>query len=407
MFHYRVTCWPIVSLITLFAVGNLYGGDRPIEKEKESAREEAAWSLFIRSQMKQWQQSLKIREALEQDTSLEFIETPLQDVVDFLEDRHNIEIELDTRALDVMGIGSDTPVTRELRGVTLGFALKLMLRDLDLTYQIDEEVVLITSREKADRKESVRIFAIGDLTDDDKAMEKMVTAARVAANLDLDQVAAFRDRLIVRGTRDDFRNVERLLIDLRGHASSQMDHSRHPLDRWPLGKNVNLSGRVSDADLPYLKAHKQIGQLDISKSSVSDDGLALIRDMPELEVLLAGGTRITDGGLAHLKQMKKLKVLDLMGTGVTDKGLAEIASLKSLKILSIGNSQRHLAKVSKKAVDGLKKSLPGCQIHAYYYQPRPMGESKKPKPAADDDPFGGGAGRGDDPFGVPDDPFGS
>jgi len=34
---------------------------------------------------------------------LEFIETPLQDVIDFLKETHKIEIQIDRRALDDVG----------------------------------------------------------------------------------------------------------------------------------------------------------------------------------------------------------------------------------------------------------------------------------------------------------------
>ena len=37
----------------------------------------------------------KIREALDQPTQMEFVDTPLKDVVDYLRDLHHIEIQLD------------------------------------------------------------------------------------------------------------------------------------------------------------------------------------------------------------------------------------------------------------------------------------------------------------------------
>ncbi len=76
---------------------------------------------------------------------MEFIETPLQDVIDFLKDFHQIEIQIDQKSLDDVGIGTDTPITRNLKGITLRSALRLLLRDLDLTYLIRDEVLLIHS----------------------------------------------------------------------------------------------------------------------------------------------------------------------------------------------------------------------------------------------------------------------
>ncbi len=42
-------------------------------------------------------------------------------------DKHHIEIQLHNKALGDVGIGSDTPVTKNLKGITLRSALRLML----------------------------------------------------------------------------------------------------------------------------------------------------------------------------------------------------------------------------------------------------------------------------------------
>ena len=105
----------------------------------------------------------KINDALKSPTQLEFIETPLQDVIDFLKDFHQIEIQIDQRALDDVGIGTDTPITRNLKGITLRSALRLLLRDLDLTYVIQDEVLLITTPEEAETRLSTKVYPVADL----------------------------------------------------------------------------------------------------------------------------------------------------------------------------------------------------------------------------------------------------
>ena len=66
-------------------------------------------------------------------------------MIDYLKDLHSIEIQIDEKALADMGIGSDTPITRNLKGITLRSALRLMLKELDLTYVIRDEVLSITT----------------------------------------------------------------------------------------------------------------------------------------------------------------------------------------------------------------------------------------------------------------------
>jgi len=105
----------------------------------------------------------KIRKALASPTEFEFIETPLQDVVELLKDKHKIEIQIDRRALDDVGIGTDTRVTKNLHGISLRSALRLMLREFDLTYVIQDEVLLVTTPEEACGRPSTVLYPIGDL----------------------------------------------------------------------------------------------------------------------------------------------------------------------------------------------------------------------------------------------------
>jgi hypothetical protein len=77
----------------------------------------------------------KIEEALKSPTRLDFDELPLQEVLTYLKDLHHIEIQVDRKALDEVGLDPSTvPITKHLEGISLHSALKLMLRDLDLTY---------------------------------------------------------------------------------------------------------------------------------------------------------------------------------------------------------------------------------------------------------------------------------
>jgi hypothetical protein len=100
----------------------------------------------------------KILTALDEDTRLEFIETPLNDVVNFLKELHGIEIELDVGALADVAIDNDTPITKNLKGISLRSALRLMLADLQLTYVIKNEVLLITTIEQAEEMMATRVY---------------------------------------------------------------------------------------------------------------------------------------------------------------------------------------------------------------------------------------------------------
>jgi hypothetical protein len=96
-----------------------------------------------------------IRAALDQKTDIKFIEKPLRAVFDDLKQSHDIEIQLDYRALDDSGIPTDTPVTRSIKGVTLRSALNLLLDDLDLTYAVQNGVLKITTEAEAQKLQNL------------------------------------------------------------------------------------------------------------------------------------------------------------------------------------------------------------------------------------------------------------
>lgn len=109
----------------------------------------------------------RIRAALDEDTMLDFIETPLDQVIDFFEELHEVSVEIDTRALDDVGIGTDVPITRNLKGITLRSALRLMLDDLELTYIIKHEALMITTTEAADAYVETHVYSLHRLGDID------------------------------------------------------------------------------------------------------------------------------------------------------------------------------------------------------------------------------------------------
>ena len=89
----------------------------------------------------------------------------MKDVVDYLKDLHHIEIQLDSAALKEAGVDESTPMTKNLKGISLRSALKLMLDELQLKYVIHNDVLLITSPAKAESDEYMvtRAYPVEDL----------------------------------------------------------------------------------------------------------------------------------------------------------------------------------------------------------------------------------------------------
>ncbi len=122
----------------------------------------------------------KIRTKLDASKSeFDFQETPLEEVVDYLGKFHAIEILLDEKALDEAGIERDTPVTIQLKGVTIRSALRHILRPMDLAFVIKDEALLITTSDVAENELRVRVYDVRTLLEFPPA-----TKAKKAARTD-------------------------------------------------------------------------------------------------------------------------------------------------------------------------------------------------------------------------------
>ncbi len=95
---------------------------------------------------------------------VDFREAPLEEVIDYLQTEFGIPMVLDGSSLDEMGIASDEPVTINLpNGVMLESILRHLLRPLELTFIVRDEMLLITSQDTAESTLDVRVYPIEDL----------------------------------------------------------------------------------------------------------------------------------------------------------------------------------------------------------------------------------------------------
>jgi hypothetical protein len=96
-------------------------------------------------------------------TGLDFVQTPLKDVVDQLATEYGIPIQLDKTALDEVGINEDQQVSVNLHNVSLRSGLRLMLKTLQLTYIIRDEVLILTTPDAAEKDVIPCVYNVNEL----------------------------------------------------------------------------------------------------------------------------------------------------------------------------------------------------------------------------------------------------
>jgi len=179
---------------------------------------------------------LRIEEALDQPTECEFMRTPLDQAVAYFQDLCGVPIVLDDRGLeDAMVDPSTATVTLSIRGITLESALNLILRQVDLTWTITDEVILITTREREEHMLVTRVYALHDLmappSGREARLDKLIQD--FFGNTNLDQpirppgfvypvIVAGKPMMVVAQTPRQHREIVAMLRALRGIAGQAL-----------------------------------------------------------------------------------------------------------------------------------------------------------------------------------------
>lgn len=100
----------------------------------------------------------KYDEIMDKKVSYTFVETPLNDAVRVMSEDLNFPILIDVFSLEGEGLSSDVPVDLSINSISFRSALRLLLREMNLTYQFKEEVLQITTQTAAEDNLRNRLY---------------------------------------------------------------------------------------------------------------------------------------------------------------------------------------------------------------------------------------------------------
>lgn len=116
---------------------------------------------------------------------------------------------------------------------------------------------------------------------------------------------------------------------------------------------------VTDADLQQLDGlEDKLERINLSRTDISDQGLALLGKMQRLVQLRLASHRITDAGMAHLKPLAGLRFLHLIGAPVGDRGLETLHVLRRLESVYLDGTR-----VTEEGIVRLLEALPNVHVH--------------------------------------------
>lgn len=130
-------------------------------------------------------------------------------------------------------------------------------------------------------------------------------------------------------------------------------------DTMAVDVNFSLVGAgVTDTDLALCEGlESTMVWLNLSRTEITDRGLARLAKYPQLRRLNLSRTKVGDAGLQHLASLERLEYLNLYDTQVTDAGLRHLRGLANLRKLYLWQS-----KVTGAGAAQLREALPGVDI---------------------------------------------
>lgn len=132
--------------------------DAPVAQAKTPRAAGKRWDSKARSPL-----VTRIESTLEQETEVSFTDNPLEEVLHYLKELHQLEILLDRQALQDEGVATDQQISLKMAGISLKSALPMILEPHGLDYLIKNEVLVITTAAKAREHFETRVYDISRL----------------------------------------------------------------------------------------------------------------------------------------------------------------------------------------------------------------------------------------------------
>ena len=183
--------------------------------------------------------SLRVVTKLQQKTTIDCVDTPLEDFIDLVRRESGVRIHLDIVSLEEAGILVDEPVT--LRETTASFhsILSTVLGDLDLVHLPRDNGLFVTTADLGFGYHVSAVFDVRDLVSPDRIPRLSLLGAIMRETSgqweDTDPGGVLQEiggLLLVRQNLETLIEVELLLHDLRdaaSHRAQAPDESNHPL----------------------------------------------------------------------------------------------------------------------------------------------------------------------------------
>ncbi|HWB03225.1 MAG TPA: c-type cytochrome domain-containing protein [Verrucomicrobiales bacterium] len=140
---------------------------------------------------------------------------------------------------------------------------------------------------------------------------------------------------------------------------------------------VNVADKFGDAELAkFGPVAERLVDLNLSRSKVTDAGMAAVAGMKNLKRLNLANTAVSDAAADHFAPLGALEYLNLVGTKVSDAAMPKLEKLAALKKLFVWQTG-----VTKPAAEALHQKLPAITINLGWDSEVKTAQAPPPPPA--------------------------
>jgi RND family efflux transporter MFP subunit len=287
-----------------------------------------------------------VEKALSAIAEIEFVATPLTDVVDFIADYHKINVSLDKKALKDANIATSIPVKMNLRGIPLRSLLDLTLPQLGLTWAVRDQSLLITTPEAVESHLTTKVYPVSDLTTDSEKLGELIVEIVSSKSWDKNggmgsvvaDRAAGREALVISQSQQAHRRVAEFLADLRTVASQ-------PAAKLPVAVSHEGYWRQTPQTEAVRAALQKKLTIEFDKTPLQDV-VDYVRDQSRVNVFLDRGGLASIGvkpSVPVAQRFTDIPLDRLLGMTLKGLGLTYSVEADSLVITSEDTASSRLS----------------------------------------------------------------
>lgn len=160
------------------------------------------------------------RAVLAQKLDFDFIDAPLDEVINWLTEETGTTFEVNATELDLLGVATDSPVTVRGSG-SIRELFRRALDPLELTYRINESTIEVTSKDHAENSPSMRFYDLSYVLPNSSnsdalmnAMQQSIDPDAWLANGGTNSAVMVGSMMVVSAPDTTHQKIEVLLINL-------------------------------------------------------------------------------------------------------------------------------------------------------------------------------------------------